>query len=537
MAQETFTLTLDNVGNNVEVVINDTSNLPYVDFVGTYQDLSTTWTVPAGVTSISAVCIGGGGGGGATSQGGTYAGGGGGGGLSWANNIAVTPGETLYIQAGKYGQPYSVRSDPPGDLGSGSAGGNSLIYRNVGGTITYILDANGGVGGRSDGGVANGGAGGPLFYPTRADGGERGAVSASGTAVSANGFTVRGGGSAGTYNSTATTVSGGGGLGRSLAGEEGGASEDSGIADSQYPERGETYGGGGSGSRNSGFRGGPGAVRIRTDNKEYPNPSISQALFTTPGNATWTVPVGVTSISAVAVGGGGGGFGYWDVDANWLRTGTGGNGGDLQWVDDLAVTPGETLTIVVGAAGEGDISSGGAYGGLGNSSTPGGSSSIARGSTVLLRGKGGNASGGSNGDTNIGDGGATGGAGGYDGGKQYGGQGGGGAAGYTGDGTNGMAGGFSQYNWYYAETPTGGSASGGDGGGGQSSPGAGGGGVGLSGLGDSAPKQSGRGGSGGANASGATGGAYGGGGGGGRTSGDGAQGGVRIIWGTGATYP
>jgi hypothetical protein len=269
MAQETFTITIPSQGISTSVTINDTSSVSFVDFIGTYQDLAATWTVPSGVTTISAVCIGGGGGGGATSQGGTYAGGGGGGGLSWANNIAVTPGETLYIQAGRYGQPYSVRSDPPGDLGSGGAGGNSLIYRNTG-SIVYVLDANGGVGGRQDGGVANGGAGGPLFYPTRADGGERGAASASGTAVSSNGFTVRGGGSAGTYNSTATTVSGGGGLGRALTGVQGDSSEDSGIADSQYPERGETYGGGGSGSRNSGFRGAPGAVRI-TWGTTYPS--------------------------------------------------------------------------------------------------------------------------------------------------------------------------------------------------------------------------------------------------------------------------
>ena len=47
---------------------------------------------------------------------------------------------------------------------------------------------------------------------------------------------------------------------------------------------------------------------------------------------------------------------------------------------------------------------GGAYGNLNNSSTAGGSSYISRSGTVLLRGKGGNASGQSNGDTDIGDG-------------------------------------------------------------------------------------------------------------------------------------
>ena len=61
MAQETFTLTLDGIGQDVDVVINDTSNVPYVDFIGTSSDTSTTWTVPSGVTTISAVTIGGGG--------------------------------------------------------------------------------------------------------------------------------------------------------------------------------------------------------------------------------------------------------------------------------------------------------------------------------------------------------------------------------------------------------------------------------------------------------------------------------------------
>ena len=266
-------------------------------------------------------------------------------------------------------------------------------------------------------------------------------------------------------------------------------------------------------------------------------PLAGAESFTDTGTSSWTVPNGVTSISAVAVGAGGGGFGYWNYDANTIRTMTSGAGGDLRWVEDVTVTPGETLTVTVGAKGDKASVSGGAYGNYTNNSTAGGSSSIARDTTILLRGKGGSASGQTNSDSNVGDGGAIGG--GMQSGQimsHYGGAGGGGASGYQGDGTTGAPGGGSQYNWYYAGTPQGGSASGGDGGFGKSSSGAGGGGVGILSQGSSAAKQSGRGGSGGSNASGSTGGAYGGGGAGGRYPGDGAQGAVRIIWG-GSQYP
>ena len=74
-----------------------TANTAVVSVVG--QQLmtsSTSFVVPAGVTSISGVAVGKGGSG--YSGDGSYCGGGGGGGaLSYTNNIAVTPGETLTI--------------------------------------------------------------------------------------------------------------------------------------------------------------------------------------------------------------------------------------------------------------------------------------------------------------------------------------------------------------------------------------------------------------------------------------------------------
>jgi hypothetical protein len=68
----------------------------------------------------------------------------------------------------------------------------------------------------------------------------------------------------------------------------------------------------------------------------------SEALFTTPGTYSWTAPIGVTSVSVVAVGGGGGAG---------LYNGGGGGGGALAYKNNIAVTPGQSYTVIVGAAG------------------------------------------------------------------------------------------------------------------------------------------------------------------------------------------
>lgn len=75
-------------------------------------------------------------------------------------------------------------------------------------------------------------------------------------------------------------------------------------------------------------------------------PAIGQSEFITPGTYAWTVPAGVTSISAVTVGGGAAGTsgsGYPD----------GGAGGGLSYANSIPVTPGEELTVVVGTGGDG----------------------------------------------------------------------------------------------------------------------------------------------------------------------------------------
>jgi len=259
-----------------------------------------------------------------------------------------------------------------------------------------------------------------------------------------------------------------------------------------------------------------------------------QQNFTSSG--TFTVPAGVTSIAVVVVGGGGGGGGSEDSD----ETGGGGGGGALAYVNNLSVTAGESLTVTVGSGGNGgNGDSGGSSGGF---------SRLARGGTTLAQANGGGGgqhrgSGGSGGTVSTGTGGSggQGGQGSNRNGSNSGG--GGGAGGYSGAGGRGCD---------QDGSPSGASGSGGAGGGGGRNDGGGGVGIlgqGSSGSGGGTSNPGGGGstaGSGGTNGSsgsgdGGNGGLYGGGGGGAQGSnndgGDGRPGAVRIIWGSGRSFP
>ena len=145
-------------------------------------------------------------------------------------------------------------------------------------------------------------------------------------------------------------------------------------------------------------------------------PFQGDAEFITPGTYSWIPPSGVTSVSVVAIGGGGAGYNGW---ANAAGAGAG-----LGWKNSIAVTPGSSYTVVVGAGGS---KNGGA----------GGNSYFISLATVSGYG-GGNASSGANtsgpnansyGGGYVGDGGGAGGN-----TTNY--QGGGGAGGYSGTGGN-----------------------------------------------------------------------------------------------------
>jgi collagen type VII alpha len=234
-----------------------------------------------------------------------------------------------------------------------------------------------------------------------------------------------------------------------------------------------------------------------------------QIAYTAPGVYSWTCPTGVTSVSVVCIGGGGGG-----------NEGSAGAGGGLGWKNNIAVTPGNSYSVVVGAGGAGSSTSG----------NDGDLSSFNGGTVIGYGGQSVHANG-ALGGSYVGDGGGN-------GGDSY--WGGGGAGGYNGKGgsTNGSS----------SVPPVSGSGAGGSAGDGLF-PGGGGGGVGILGLGVTGVNGAdgstngggaGSGGSAGGSCGACPGGAYGGGGGGNGGSGvggNGAGGAVRIIWGAGRSFP
>ena len=241
-----------------------------------------------------------------------------------------------------------------------------------------------------------------------------------------------------------------------------------------------------------------------------------QEAYTAPGTYSWTAPAGVTAVSVVAVGAGG-----YNAGMSQGPVG-GGGGGALVYKNNIAVTPGQSYTVVVGNAPNGGT---------------GGSSSFTAGfGTMTAGGGGGNATfntpaptGGAGGlPSGTYDAGYAGGAGGsYSSSIGFGG--GGGAGGYSGVGGRGGSNGAAGSN-----------GSGGGGGGGGSASGTGGtkgGGVGILGQGSNGTGASGSG-HGGAGSNGA--GVLHGGGGtawNGGYSALGGKGAIRIIWGVNRAFP
>lgn len=279
-----------------------------------------------------------------------------------------------------------------------------------------------------------------------------------------------------------------------------------------------------------------------------------QQAYTTAGTYTWTCPANVYKVSAVAVGGGGGG--YRPASGTGVN-GSGGGGGGLGWKNNISVIPGQTYTVTVGVQGPFNTTT--------IMSNKGGDSWFVSTSTVRGIGGGSGAPGSTGidglqglGGSYVGDGGGAGGNAGTGNATQRNGGGGGGAGGYSGTGGQG---GFANSTAINVEGKAGAGGAGGGGGcprlpansGQTDRGGGGGGGVGLLGQGASGAASGtfltqapGKGGSGGADSqyvSGYDGGVYGGGGGGGGgTSGQteatlGGVGAVRIIWGTGRSFP
>jgi hypothetical protein len=231
-----------------------------------------TFTVPAGVTSISVVCVGGGG-----FSIGSNGSGGGGGALAYVNNYSVTPGQTFTVIVG--GGPSNIGSSQQntsssrnttfggticgaggGQTNAGSAANNAggaVLYGTggAGGIGTYASNPYGGGGGGAGGYSGAGGAGGSDNAAGNAGNGGGGGGGGSSISGGAGGA----GGPASFYGIITSGAPGG-----SVGGYTGSSSADTSSSVASYA--GNRYGAGAGSIRNQAFSnyglGGPGLVRI-----------------------------------------------------------------------------------------------------------------------------------------------------------------------------------------------------------------------------------------------------------------------------------
>ena len=266
-----------------------------------------TWTVPADVSTISIVAVGGGGGGygywnvDATEL--RIGTGGSGGHLAYANNIYVTPGETLDVTVGaggakgnQFGGAYgSVSySAQPGVSSSVSRSSNTLVLAKGGdaignsnsdtnvGLASYSGGSGGGHGSTVTGGGGGGGAGG--YSGTGGSGGSDQFNPWSPTAPGGSGSGGGGSGGRGAGGQTSTGQGGGGvgvyGEGSSGTGGQGagGSSGTNGSASAAG-----IYGGGG-GAGYTSVIGAQGGVRIiwgdANTARTFPTSNVDQASST-----------------------------------------------------------------------------------------------------------------------------------------------------------------------------------------------------------------------------------------------------------------
>lgn len=216
-----------------------------------------TWTVPTGVTQITAVCVGGGGGGGGKNYSIELGYGGAGGGLAYGT-WSVTPGDVLYIQVGGGGSGGLSRSSDMsttvqsggdgvdsyikitghaatgndirliGYGGSGGAGGNQGSAGEAsGGGSGGLYNSNTGVGGNggTGGGTEGGGGGGACGYNGSGGRGGNGGAFGTSSSAGAGGGGGGGGSSSGTSTVEATNYNSGGGVGIYGSGTNGAAGD------------------------------------------------------------------------------------------------------------------------------------------------------------------------------------------------------------------------------------------------------------------------------------------------------------------------
>jgi hypothetical protein len=243
-----------------------------------YSGAEQSWIVPTGVTSIHVVAIGGKGGAGDESQPGAI----GGFGAMASGDIAVTPGQTLFVEVGGNGA-----TATNGSSGAPGAGGFN------GGAVGGVGDA----GVNDDGGGGGGGASDVRTTPSAS------------------------GGSAGSRLLVAGGGGGGGGGGQTATGGRGGAAGQNGTAG---VNSGNCTAGGG-GTAGTATSGGAGGAAGTSDEGAAPGVA-SNGPAGGPGGGPGAFGGGGGGGGGLNGGGGGGSGGFSDIDTHSCAAGGGGGG-------------------------------------------------------------------------------------------------------------------------------------------------------------------------------------------------------------------
>lgn len=115
-------------------------------------------------------------------------------------------------------------------------------------------------------------------------------------------------------------------------------------------------------------------------------PIAGSQTYSTAGTYSFVVPQGIYTLSMPLLSGGGGG-GRSGQHTGDCHSGVAGSAGGTVASTSFATTPGETLTVIVGAGGSGGVYPGFQQGfGMG---TTGGATYVKRGATTLYTGSGG----------------------------------------------------------------------------------------------------------------------------------------------------
>lgn len=373
---------------------------PSTPFTG--QSTLYTYVVPAKLKTLNIIAVGGGGGGTGLRPCGR-GGGGGAGGNTYSTTWQVAPGEELRIVVSGGGAAGSGGSSAGGGGGSAVSKKDSLCTVSVQGGAGALSCGRGGSNNNFTGGSAYGNGN---SYQNTAGGGGAGRTN-GGNAYSS--VACRGAGGSGGAGAVilprgpnfaliyTALIGAGGGGGGSISGGCGnfchsvyGSPGRGGYWNNGVPQNGLNgwtggndtagIGGGGGASGNiccncgpvynqggAGGQGGRSAVFVWGYSPPaccitfaqiactFHTPGYSPGtngvkIFNTVGNSNFVVPSGVTTLKVALVGGGGGGGG--GSQATCGSPGGGGGGGQLT-VFCYAVTPGETLTLTVGAGGLG----------------------------------------------------------------------------------------------------------------------------------------------------------------------------------------